>query len=120
MGDEVRLGLPPTPNAARFGREAVEVLATWDERLSGVVRDAQVVVSELVTYVLLNGRLDEPGDAITLAFKADDRHLRIDVDHRGSFARDARRRAALGLAVIDGLCQQWQADDGRITAWLAL
>jgi two-component sensor histidine kinase len=83
------------------------------------VADAELVVSELVANSLVHARLGSSA-AVDLTLSRDDEHLTIEVDDHGSFSGRPRSRRGMGLRVLDALCVDWRALDGRVTARIAI
>jgi two-component sensor histidine kinase len=102
--------------AVREARARVRAVA---ELPVDAARDAELVISELVANAVLHARL-APSDHIAIAVCRERRRLTIVVDDHGHFRRGRSNRGGLGFRVLDALCEQWSAHDGRVRAILAL
>ena len=111
-----RFEVAPDRLAVRRARAQVRALADLPVE---VVRDAELVVSELVANSVLHARL-EPEDRIDVALCCEDHRLTIVVDDHHGFTRGRSNRGGLGFRVLDALCEQWSAQQGRVRAVLAL
>jgi anti-sigma regulatory factor (Ser/Thr protein kinase) len=119
----VELDLPVDHTSAREARRFIANAAGLAaERLA----DAQLVASELVTNALLHAGL-APTDRILLALSCHGSRLRIDVQDAGTFTADSETffhgsrngdDHGRGLRVVQALTTHWQADTGRVSAWL--
>jgi two-component sensor histidine kinase len=100
----------------RIARRAV---GAFDSLPPAVATDAELVVSELVTNALLHAGLG-PDDVIELTLAHERGCLRIDVDDRGSFCGPPVPMVSggLGLHVVEALTERWEAEGGRVTAWI--
>ena len=108
----------------RSVRDARLFVATLDGVTSQHRRDAQLIVSELVTNALLHAGLNS-ADRILLTISRDRGQLRIDVDDAGTFTADSESFAYArtddrhhGLGIVQLLAFRWKAENGRVTAWL--
>jgi anti-sigma regulatory factor (Ser/Thr protein kinase) len=103
-------------------RDAVGALCGLSD---GQIADAQLVISELVTNAVLHAGLG-PDDTIDLGILREGDLLRIEVDDHRHFSTRSewtwprRQRGGLGLRLVDQLSERWDADTGRVVAWLAL
>jgi anti-sigma regulatory factor (Ser/Thr protein kinase) len=117
-----RFRLPAEPGSVRSARQWVQEFDGLPEQ---ALADAQLVVSELVTNSIVHAGLG-PDDPIMVLLRRDDDRLAIEVDDGdGFFGRPgqhipARRPGGRGLTVLDALCEQWQADAGRVLASIRL
>ena len=103
----------------------MDSIRRWVEEFDGlprrVVADAQLVVSELVTNSIVHAGL-APEDSIVVLLRRDEGRLAIEVDDGDGFSgrpgqpMRARGPGGRGLIVLDALCEQWQADAGRVLA----
>jgi len=84
-----------------------------------VVRDAELVVSELVANSLLHARLAAT-ERIDVALCREGRRLVIVVDDHHGFTRAGSERGGLGFRVLDALCERWSVHEGRGRAVIAL
>ena len=116
------------PVDQRSVREARQFVATCDGFPRERIADAQLVVSELVTNALQHAGLG-PADRIVLTLTRHRDRLRIDVHDTGAFTADGEtfdypprrlNRRGRGLRIVHALATHWQADNGRVTAWLRL
>jgi len=113
----------------RSVREARQFVASFDGLDRDGVAAAQLVVSELISNALEHAGLG-PADLIRLSLSRLGSRLRVDVDDAGTFtadsdsyayrARGRHHRGGQGLRIVQTLSIRWQADDGRVTAWLDL
>jgi two-component sensor histidine kinase len=119
---EVRFRIRAAPASVAEARHRVAVLGDLPEH---VLRDAEVVVSELVTNSLLHAGLGDE-DVIEVALRRDDAHLVIEVDDRdglyGESGRhpEPRRGGGMGLRFLDAICDHWHADTGRVIATIPI
>jgi two-component sensor histidine kinase len=119
----VELDLPVDQTSVREARDAVERI---DELVATSLRDAQLIVCELVSNALTHAGLG-PSDLIALTVACHGSRLRIDVDDGGAFTADSEtflypRRDRVndghGLRLVQTLALRWQALDGRVSVWL--
>jgi anti-sigma regulatory factor (Ser/Thr protein kinase) len=102
--------------AVRDARRRVRALGDLPPR---TIADAELVVSELVANSLLHAGLG-PADRIDVTLRRDRARLVIVVDDHGSFSRRPAGPPGLGLRILDGLCEHWEIERGRVTATLRL
>jgi anti-sigma regulatory factor (Ser/Thr protein kinase) len=81
--------------------------------------DAELVVSELVANSVLHARLG-PDDVIELTIRHDIDRLSIEVADSGGFSGRPRMRRGLGFKVLDAVCEDWHAENGRVSASIAI
>jgi anti-sigma regulatory factor (Ser/Thr protein kinase) len=121
----VELDLPVDHTSVR---EARRFVATIDGLAVQRLADAQLIVSELVTNALLHSGL-VAGNRIHVTIVTFHEQLRIDVHDGGTFTADCETFGpsqpgsssdSRGLRMVQTLATHWQADEGRVTAWLAL
>lgn len=110
--------LPAEPASVAVGRRLVAMENLPPE----TARDAQVVVSELLTNAVRHAGLG-PGESIGLRLSRHGTRLRVDVDDRDGFTASselprAKRRRGHGLTIVERLTLRWQAVDGCVSAWL--
>lgn len=115
----VRLDLPSRPEAASTARGTMrrlnESLQLGYERL----QDLQLLVTELVTNAVRHG--SRAGERITVAVRADEDTVRVDVSDRGRgfdperlepsdpMAPDGR-----GLTIVAALARRWGVDGATV------
>jgi serine/threonine-protein kinase RsbW len=124
VGTAVELDLPVDHRSVR---EARTFVASLDGLAPERLGDAQLVASELVTNAIRHAGLG-PTDRILLTVSRHGHRLRIDVHDAGSFTADSdtftyparNHHHGRGLRIVQTLAIRWQAEDGRVTAWLDL
>src|SRR5579872_2747118 len=97
-------------------REARHRLRDFDDLPAQARGDAELVVSELVANSLRHARLG-PDELIDVTLRRGDRRFAIEVDDHGRFA-GRPDRPGLGLRVLNSVCEEWHAEDGRVSAVL--
>lgn len=128
METAVELDLPVDHRSVREARLFVAAAneRAVDPLAAARLIEAQLIISELVANALLHGGL-RPGDWIRVTFARHRAQLRIDVDDGGTFTADCETFApsqpgsdsdSRGLRIVQALTSHWQADNGRVTAWL--
>jgi anti-sigma regulatory factor (Ser/Thr protein kinase) len=111
----IDLQLDNNPDAASLARRALDGLT--DEVPERRVRDAQLLVSELVTNAVRHAGL-RPGDRIRVRVDLDDRAVHVEVHDPGSGFEprppqpDPTRMSGWGLYLVDELADRWGVDDG--------
>jgi anti-sigma regulatory factor (Ser/Thr protein kinase) len=123
----LRLDLPSRPEAAAAARKAVRTLneslhLLGEERL----QDLQLLVTELVTNAVRHGAC--AGGGIVVAFRVDQRILRVDVrDHGLGFDPALVRHpspgslAGRGLTIVAALAHRWGVERAAgTTVWFEL
>jgi len=111
-----RFELAPGKLAVREARAELRAVADLP---MDALRDAELVVTELVANSVLHARL-APRDRIEITLCREQRRLTILVDDHGGFTRRRSERGGLGFRVLDTLCERWSAQGGRVCAVLAL
>jgi anti-sigma regulatory factor (Ser/Thr protein kinase) len=106
----MRLRLFPTVDAPSQARRQVASLATDIDRSS--LSDVTTVVSELVTISVAHGA----SRPIEISLDVDDGRLEGSMWDEGHLARamaraQSRHDSSLVLRIIDGLVDEWRADD---------
>ena len=122
METAIELDLPVDHRSVR---EARQFVATIDGVAPERLADLQLIASELITNALLHSGVG-PTDRILLTLARHGNRLRIDVDDAGTFTADsdtfayptANGHHSRGLRIVQTLTVHWQADNGRVTAWL--
>jgi anti-sigma regulatory factor (Ser/Thr protein kinase) len=113
---ERTIPLPPSRTALHLARTTVREVAAAP--LGARVRDAEIVVSELVANALRHGRAP-----ITLTVTMRDGRCRIGVEDHGQ-GRPAFRRpgesGGWGLHVIERLADRWGVGQGNTQVWCEL
>jgi serine/threonine-protein kinase RsbW len=116
--------LSASPEAASQARHALDDLAS--AMPDGRLRDAQLLVSELVTNAVRHADL-HAGDVIRLVVDLAERGLRVEVhDPGGGFvpsapAPDPARPSGWGLYLVAQLADRWGVDsDERTLVWFEL
>ncbi|MCW2765501.1 MAG: hypothetical protein JWO11_1460 [Nocardioides sp.] len=122
----VTLQLPREPLAARSARRMLTEFLVDAQLPTTVVRDAALVISELVTNSVDHGR-GNARDEIEVSWQLDALRLRLSVHDSGSgsipMLRQAESRASRGrgLAIVAELSSSWsveQHDGTRVIAVL--
>lgn len=115
----MRFHVRAAPAAAAEARH--HVAAALGGLPDDVLRDALLVVSELVTNSLLHAGLREE-DLIDVALRCDHEHVVIEVDDRdGLYGESGKhptpgRSGGMGLRFLDAICDHWHAEAGRVIA----
>ena len=111
------------PNAAR---EARAHIASLEGELSrGVIQDATLMVSELVTNAFRHAGVPE-GDPIVLRVSQESGTVRIEVTDRGTSSRPAiavaRAEGGWGLQIVEQIASRWgtETDRSGTIVWLEL
>lgn len=114
--------IEPTPRAPAVARRVVEELA--DELDPGILRDAQLLVSEVVTNSVKHSGSDEP---IRLRVWARRRGLKVEIADGGyGFEAAAppdpfEAEGGRGLLILDSLADRWGVSrDARARVWFEL
>lgn len=114
----VRVWLPEGPQSARVARELLREFAGSVSEMR--LRDAQLLVTELVTNVIRHGK----GVRIELRVELARERLRVEIVDHGRELRPRAREddevGGLGLQLVDTLSDQWGAWDGGSSAWFHL
>lgn len=115
--------LPRAPEAVRCAREWLAELWEWGPRL----RDAQLVVSELVTNVLLHVDPRPDGAGIELVGSETPTGLRVEVLDFGPGFRPpapapppAGQATGRGLLVVDRLVDRWGVRHDPAGVWFEI
>lgn len=123
MRGEVRLELPADPvsvNRAESAAAALDGLSI--EHRAGV----QLVVSELVANAVTHAGV-RPGGMISVSLLREGGRLRVEVDDGGHFSSSSANPPSstdpgscpgLGLKLVGAVCEDWEAHDGRVVAWI--
>ena len=116
----VRRSLAAEPASVVKARRLVALVGELPAR---ACRDAQLVVSELVTNALRHADVNRD-DVIHVTVTRLRTRLRIDVaDRHGAWAgsqRDLARGAPLGPRIVTGVTAHWHASGGVVTAWIVM
>ena len=119
----VRGALVAEPASVRKARRLIALLGGVP---AAARRDAELVVSELVTNALQHAGFDRD-ELIEVCVTRLQTRLRIDVTDRKGFpnasavTRDGRRGSGgLGLRIVTSIAVHWHASDGVTTAWIAI
>ncbi len=114
----VRVWLPEGAQSARAARELLREFAGAVSETR--MRDAQLLVTELVTNVIRHGK----GIRIELRVELARERLRVEIVDHGRELRPREREddelGGLGLQLVDTLSDQWGAWDGGSSAWFRL
>ncbi|MCW2798302.1 ATP-binding protein [Nocardioides sp.] len=124
----VTLALPLGPLAARSARRVLTEFLVAAKVPADVIRDAALVLSELVTNSVDHGRGDNKNE-IEVSWQLDANRLRLSVRDSGGGGVpvlkrvDARAARGRGLALVADLSSAWSVDQAhgtRVTADLAM
>ena len=113
----IDLQLDNNPDAASLARRALDGLT--DEVPERPLRDAQLLVSELVTNAVRHAGL-RTGDRIRVRVELDDRNVHVEVHDPGMGFElrapepDPTRMSGWGLYLVDELADRWGMDDGGV------
>ena len=130
MGDDgalLRLELPGRSEASGAARKALAALNGSLHLLSEMrLRDAQLLVSELVTNAVRHG--GRPDAGIIVAVQATPAVLRVEITDAGGGFDPARlkppsteRGGGWGLAIVASLAHRWGVDhDEGTTVWFEI
>jgi anti-sigma regulatory factor (Ser/Thr protein kinase) len=123
----VTVALPFEPLAARTARRLLTDFLVSAKVPSSVIRDAALVLSELVSNSLDHGR-GNAANQLEVSWRLDRSGLRLSVHDSGGLGTpvlreiDARTARGRGLAIVAALSSSWsvdQADGTRVTAQLS-
>lgn len=126
--DAFAVQLPADLESGRVARDLLGDLLTRSGTPDRVVRDAQLVLHELVVNGVRHGRGDERGE-IGVHCAVDSRHIELTVHDAGDLGEVALRpptedlEFGRGLAIVDALCESWVVDrtrGTRVSARIAL
>jgi two-component sensor histidine kinase len=112
MGRSDRFLLEPGKGAVREARLRVRAFSELPRETEA---NAELVVSELVANSVLHARLG-PEDRIEVTLDCEEGRISIEVADGGGFSRTARSKAGWGFRVLDAVCEQWHAENGRVRA----
>jgi two-component sensor histidine kinase len=112
MARSDRFLLEPGKGAVREARLHVRAFAELPRETEA---NAELVVSELVANSVLHARLG-PEDRIEVTLACEDGRLSIEVADSGGFSRTPRSKGGWGFKVLDAVCEQWHAENGRVCA----
>jgi len=117
----MRLSLTLAPDATAPSRARTSIRALSLGLAPHVLRDLQLVVSELVTNAVEHG----PREGIRVELELDGRdHVRGEIVDQGVAGAPAIRRAdedqCLGLKVVDELTSEWGARAGSTHVWFEM
>jgi len=122
----VRRALVAEPASVRKARRLVALVALVGVVPAAARRDAELVVSELVTNALQHADVDRD-ELIEVCVTRLQTRLRIDVTDGKGFpnasadARDGRPGGGgFGLRIVTSVAVHWHASDGVTTAWIAI
>lgn len=119
MTTSERFLLAPDRRAVREARLHVRA---FDELPREAGANAELVISELVANSVLHARLS-PDDRIEVTLRRESGRLVIEVADGGGFTRRLGRASAKGgwgFKVLDAVCEGWSAEDGRVSASIAI
>jgi anti-sigma regulatory factor (Ser/Thr protein kinase) len=118
--DELEVELPRDETAPAIAR--LTVRRAYAERLdSGVLGDAELLVSELTSNALRHGRGE-----ITLRARLDEDRLLVEVIDEGSGFERALRRSDFeevggwGLEIVEDVASRWGVHEGTTHVWFEL
>lgn len=111
----MRLKLFPTVEAPSQSRRELSALANQvDQRL---LSDVRTVVSELVGMSVANGARKP----IEVSLRVEEQYIEGTVRDDGTGARAVgREESALALRVLDGLVEEWRADEREKRIWFRM
>lgn len=116
----LELQLPPTPQTPGVARRRLtERFAAGLDK--DELRDAALLISELVTNAVLHGR-----GHVELSARLDDDRLTVDVaDQGGGFEASGRDRGldavgGHGLNIVDAVASRWGIYEGSSHVWFVL
>jgi anti-sigma regulatory factor (Ser/Thr protein kinase) len=121
QSDEFRLVLSPDTEAGWRARQALRQRFA-DSLPPRTLIDLTAVVTELVNNAVAHG----PQRPITVALAVEDKSIRGEVADQGNPAagvppgREAAKKGALGLQVVDQLTKRWGAYEGSTHVWFEL
>ena len=117
--------LPHDVNSIPTARRALDRVRTEVDDIT--LRNARLLVSELVTNVVRHVSPAEGGDQIALTVERDDDHLRIEVCDKGGGFEPAPRAdqqdasSGWGLHILAQLAARWGVEsDGGTRVWFEL
>jgi hypothetical protein len=111
----MRLKVFPTVEAPSQSRRRLSPLAGRVDR--GLLSDIRTVVSELVGMSVANGAR-EP---IEVSVRVEERHVEGAVHDDGTAARAVgREESALVMRILDGLVEEWRADEREKRIWFRI
>ena len=116
---ELRFRVRAAPVSVAEARRRVSALNDLPDR---ILRDVQLVVSELLTNALLHAGLDDD-DLIDVALRREGEHVEVEVSHRiGLFGETGKpsRADAIGLRILDAICDHWHSHAGRAIATIPI
>jgi serine/threonine-protein kinase RsbW len=120
MAETERFLLAPDRRAVREARIHVRGFAELPREAGA---NAELVVSELVANSVLHARMG-PEDLIEVTLRRESRSLVIEVADGGSFSRPAgagaKSKGGWGFKVLDAVCERWSAENGRVSAQIAI
>lgn len=116
MSRTERFLLPPDKRAVREARLRTRAFAKLPREEEA---KAELVVSELVANSVLHARLG-PDEVIEVTLRLERGLILIEVADSGGFSGRPRHKGGLGLRVLDGVCEHWHAEDGRVSASIRL
>jgi anti-sigma regulatory factor (Ser/Thr protein kinase) len=124
QADLMEVSVPAGPAAPAAARDA---LTRWlSPRVTdGLLVDAPLVVSELVTNSLRHGRRPQAA-TVRISAQLADGMLRLEVEDPGTVGAVGRRttgnaHGGFGLNIVDALAVRWGVDrDGGTVVWVEL
>jgi anti-sigma regulatory factor (Ser/Thr protein kinase) len=119
--------LPCAPASVAVARRALSAELRAAGIFDSAVRDAVLVVSELLSNAILHAR-PLPGERLQVAWTVNGATVEIAVSDGGGSTRPHAIKASVsalggrGLGIVGHLCHTWgiRADDGGLTVWAVL
>jgi anti-sigma regulatory factor (Ser/Thr protein kinase) len=119
--------LPCAPASVAVARRALSAELRAAGIFDSAVRDAVLVVSELLSNAILHAR-PLPGEQLQVTWEVNGSAVEISVSDGGGSTRPHAIKASVsalggrGLGIVGHLCQSWgiRADAGGLTVWAVL
>jgi anti-sigma regulatory factor (Ser/Thr protein kinase) len=119
--------LPCAPASVGVARRRLAADLTAAGIFDGAVRDAVLVVSELLSNAIRHAR-PLPGESVQVAWAVDDDAVEVAVSDGGAPTRPSPGQPSLsslggrGLGIVEYLSRRWgvRSDDAGLTVWAVL